>query len=150
MSACSIREFRREDLERVCEIELRSFPDPYPCQLFLVYHYLAPDLFLVAECEGRVVGYSVGVVEGREKGHLMSIAVDEAYRGRGLGRALIREFESRVRAAGASKVILEVSVKNRVAISLYKKLNYKVVGILPNYYPSGEDAYLMLKELSQG
>ncbi len=147
MSGCSIREFRVEDLERVCEIELRSFRDPYPCQLFIVYHYLAPGLFLVVECGGRVVGYSVGVVEGGKRGHLLSIAVDEAYRGRGLGRALVAEFESRVKAAGASSVVLEVSVKNEAAISLYRKLNYRVIGLLPKYYPSGEDAYLMLKEL---
>lgn len=144
---CTIREFRREDLARVCEIELRSFPYPYPCQLFLVYHHLFPRLFLVAECGNEVAGYSVGVIEGERRGHLVSIAVDEAYRGRGLGKALVEEFESRVRALGASRVLLEVSVNNVTAISLYRKLNYRVVKVLPSYYPNGEDAYLMLKEL---
>lgn len=147
MSECSIREFRREDLERVCEIEYRSFQYPYPCQVFLVYHYIFPSLFLVAECGGRVVGYSVGIVENGERGHLISIAVEEVYRGRGLGRSLIKEFESRVKALGATRVVLEVSVENSVALSLYERLNYRVVKVLRNYYPNGEDAYLMLKEL---
>lgn len=102
---------------------------------------------MVAECGGRVVGYSVGVIEEGSKGHLISIAVEEAYRGRGLGRSLIKEFEVRVKSLGVTEVVLEVSVSNSVAVSLYKKLNYKVIRVLKNYYPDGEDAYLMLKEL---
>ncbi|MCX8184555.1 MAG: ribosomal protein S18-alanine N-acetyltransferase [Sulfolobales archaeon] len=147
MPECSTREFKPEDLRRVCEIELRSFSHPYPCQLFLVYYYLFPKLFLVAECDNLVVGYAVGVVENGDKGHLASIAVDENYRGRGLGRALIEEFEARIKTLGVFKVYLEVSIRNEVAISLYRKLGYSVVGLLRKYYPDGEDAYLMLKEL---
>ncbi|MDW8011156.1 MAG: GNAT family N-acetyltransferase, partial [Sulfolobales archaeon] len=127
MSECSIRDFKPEDLQRVCEIELSSFSHPYPCQLFLVYHYLFPSLFLVAECGSRVVGYVVGVVENGDKGHLTSIAVDREYRGRGLGKSLIREFEVRIKSSGVFRVYLEVSVRNEVAISLYKKLGYRVV-----------------------
>lgn len=147
MSGCVIREFKKEDLSRVCEIETKSFPYPYPCHLFLIFHYLFPNLFIVVDCDDRVVGYSVGTIERNEGGHLVSIAVDEVYRGRGLGKALIAEFESRVKALGISKIVLEVSVKNEVAISLYRKLNYRVAGVLTSYYPNGEDAYLMLKEL---
>ncbi|MEM2007420.1 MAG: ribosomal protein S18-alanine N-acetyltransferase [Sulfolobales archaeon] len=143
-----VREFKREDLARVCEIELESFSYPYPCQLFLVFYNLFPQLFLVVECDSRVVGYSVGTIERNERGHLVSIAVSSAHRGKGLGKALIKEFEARVKSLGISRVVLEVSVKNKIAISLYKKLNYKVIDILPSYYPNGEDAYLMLKELS--
>ncbi|MEM1910606.1 MAG: ribosomal protein S18-alanine N-acetyltransferase [Sulfolobales archaeon] len=150
MSQCLIREFKREDLARVCEIEIESFPYPYPCQLFLLFYNLFPQLFLVVECGGMVVGYSVGTIERGEKGHLVSIAIDRAHRGKGLGKALVKEFEARVRSLGVSRVVLEVSVKNEVALSLYKKLNYKVVSVLPSYYPNGEGAYLMLKELSQG
>lgn len=147
MSHCTVREFRQEDLTKVCEIELKSFPYPYPCQLFLVYHYLFPRLFLVAECDNEVVGYSVGTIEEGGRGHLISIAVEEVFRGRGLGKALVKEFESRIKALGVSRVFLEVSVNNEAALSLYKKLNYKVAKILPCYYPNGEDAYLMFKEL---
>ncbi|MEM1930542.1 MAG: ribosomal protein S18-alanine N-acetyltransferase [Sulfolobales archaeon] len=149
MSQCLIREFKQEDLARVCEIELESFPYPYPCQLFLLFYNLFPQLFLVAECDGVVVGYSVGTIEGGERGHLVSIAIDRAHRGKGLGKALVKEFEARVRSFGVSRVVLEVSVKNEIALALYKKLNYKVISVLPNYYPNGEDAYLMLKELGQ-
>jgi len=144
---CSIRGFHQGDLARVCEIESKAFPYPYPCHIFIVYHHLFPDLFLVVECDGDVVGYSLGIIEGSTRGHLVSIAVDEKFRRRGLGEALIKEFENRLKTRGASEVVLEVSVNNTAAMSLYKKLGYRIISVLRGYYPNGEDAYLMLKEL---
>lgn len=144
---CSIREFRQEDLAKVCEIESKAFPYPYPCHIFIIYHHLFPELFLVVECDKEVVGYSLGIIEHNTRGHLISIAVDERFRRRGLGEALLREFENRLKTRGVPEAVLEVSVNNVAAISLYKKLGYKIVSVLREYYPDGEDAYLMLKEL---
>lgn len=144
---CSIREFRQEDLARVCEIESKAFPYPYPCHIFIIYHNLFPDLFLVVECDREVVGYSLGIIEHNIRGHLISIAIDERFRRRGLGEALMREFENKLKTRNISEAVLEVSVNNVAAISLYKKLGYKVVSVLREYYPNGEDAYLMLKKL---
>ncbi len=43
---------------------------------------------------------------------------------------------------------MEVRVSNEPAISLYKKLEYKILGIMPGYYSDGEDGYLMVKPVS--
>ncbi len=112
-----------------------------------MFHKLYPDLFLVAECCGRVIGYAVGIVEGNNEGHVVSIAVDPEFRGLGIGKALMRELERRFLGYDVSLIKLEVSVKNQVAINLYKSLGFKVVSRAPNYYPDGSDAYLMLKIL---
>ncbi|MEM1787876.1 MAG: ribosomal-protein-alanine acetyltransferase, partial [Pyrobaculum sp.] len=32
---------------------------------------------------------------------------------------------------------------NEPAISLYKKLGYVIISVIPRYYSDGEDAYLM-------
>jgi len=144
---CRIREFAPEDLEAVCKIEVESFPYPYPCKLFLAYQALFPEFFLVAECEGSVVGYALAVVERGGRAHVVSIAVTPGCRRRGLGRALMLSLEERFRRFGLSEVVLEVAVGNTAALSLYRSLGYSVVARIPRYYPDGEDAYLMSKKL---
>jgi len=144
---CRIREFVPEDLEAVCNIEVESFSYPYPCELFLVYRVLFPELFLVAECEGRVVGYALAVAERGGRAHVVSIAVTSEYRRRGLGKALILSLEERFRRLGLGEVVLEVAVSNVAAISLYRSLGYSIVRRIPSYYPDGEDAFLMSKKI---
>ncbi len=128
-------------------IEVKSFPYPYPYHLFIMFLKLFPKLFLVAECCGQVVGYVVGIIERGNEGHVVSLAVDPKYRGLGIGKSLMIELERRFREFNVSVVKLEVSVRNGVAINLYKSLGYVIAGRAPNYYPDGSDAYLMLKVL---
>lgn len=89
-----------------------------------------PDLFLVAEVEGRVVGVIIGAWDGR-RGWLHHLAVEEAYRGLGIGSALVREVEERLRAKGCLKVNLLVHAENMAARRLYQHLGYEeMTGIM--------------------
>ncbi|RLE74023.1 MAG: ribosomal-protein-alanine acetyltransferase, partial [Thermoprotei archaeon] len=42
---------------------------------------------------------------------------------------------------------LEVRISNTAAINLYKKLGFNIEKRLKNYYPDGEDCYVMTKKL---
>lgn len=89
-----------------------------------------PDLFLVAEVDGRVAGVMMGAWDGR-RGWLHHLAVGEAYRGKGIGAALVREVEERLRAKGCLKVNLLVRVENLAARRVYERLGYEeMTGIL--------------------
>jgi len=89
-----------------------------------------PDLFLVAEAEGRIVGVIMGAWDGR-RGWLHHLAVAEAYRGQGIGAALVREVEDRLRAKGCLKVNLLVRAENVAARRLYERLGYEeMAGII--------------------
>jgi len=145
---CKIREVTDNDISKVYDIELKSFKYPYPLYLFIMYLKLFPKLFIVVECEGEIVGYGIAIVESGKMGHIISIAIDPRYRGLGLGKALMKELERRLRSYGVNTVKLEVSVNNHVAINLYKSLGYKVVRRISRYYPDGSDAYLMTKNLT--
>lgn len=83
-----------------------------------------PDLFLVAEREGRVVGVILGAWDGR-RGWLHHLAVDAAHRQAGIGSALIAEVEARLRAKGCLKVNLLVWADNEAARRLYARLGYQ-------------------------
>lgn len=146
--SCKIRHVNDRDISEVYNIELKSFKYPYPLHLFIIYLKLFPELFLVVECENRVVGYGIAVIEPGKTGHIVSIAIDPKYRGLGLGKALMKELEGKLKTYGAMKVKLEVSVNNNIAINLYKSLGYKITKRMSRYYPDGSDAYVMIKNLT--
>jgi ribosomal protein S18 acetylase RimI-like enzyme len=82
-----------------------------------------PDLFLVAEADGQVVGVILGAWDGR-RGWLHHLAVSQAHRQRGIATALIRAVEAGLRAKGCLKVNLLVSRTNQAALGLYASLGY--------------------------
>ncbi|MEO3993566.1 MAG: ribosomal protein S18-alanine N-acetyltransferase [Desulfurococcaceae archaeon TW002] len=145
MSACIVRNASLKDLEKIIEIERKSFKYPYPMIVFISALFLNPELFLVIECGGHVKGYITGFITTSNCCHIASIAVDPEARGIGLGKKLLTSFEEKCSELNTRCLELEVSVSNEKALNLYKKLGYKIVERLPNYYPDS-DAYLMRKE----
>ncbi len=142
-----VRRARLEDLKRVCELEVLCFKNPYPPQLLAMYLALYPELFLVAEENGEVVGYVCGVVRSDGYGHVVSLCVHPSFRRRGIGEALMLSIEDVFRRVfGVCRYRLEVRVSNSPAIKLYRKLGYEVSAVLRSYYLDGEDAYLMIKD----
>ncbi len=144
-----VRPANVDDLDQVYLVELESFKYPYPREYLKALLALAGDLFLVLEVCGRIVGYVVGLIEFNAEGHILSIAVAKSFRGRGYGKKLMLELESRFKERGVRRIKLEVRKSNMIAISMYRKLGYRIVGVIPGYYPDGEDAYVMIKELKE-
>ncbi len=80
--------------------------------------------------------------------HLISIAVLEEHRGRGLGSRLLRRTIKIARERyHADSIYLEVRVSNVRAIKLYEKFGFRKVRIIPEYYRDGEDAFVMVLRL---
>jgi len=143
-----IRSVKTQEIERVERIERQSFSDPYPIEIFRILFESMPELFLVAvDSAGKqICGYGVASIHRRDErifGHIVSIAVDPAYRRRGIGTKIIRELIRRLQHAGCSGVSLEVRVTNIPALSMYGKLGFTQLSIIRNYYRDGEDAALM-------
>lgn len=78
-----------------------------------------PDLFLVAEADGKLIGSVLGGFDGR-RGLVYHLAVDESHRKQGLGQALMVELESRLRAKGCIRCYLLVTKDNESAIRFYQ------------------------------
>lgn len=83
-----------------------------------------PDLFLVAEREGTLVGAVLGRFDGR-RGWVNHLAVTEASRRLGIGRQLMVDLERRLRAKGCPKVNLQVEPTNEAACGFYEHLGYR-------------------------
>jgi ribosomal protein S18 acetylase RimI-like enzyme len=86
-----------------------------------------PDLFLVAESEGRIIGSVIGGYDGR-RGLIYHLAVDAEFRSMGIGSQLMEEVESRLRDKGCLKSYLLVTVDNPEAEEYYKRHGWQSMG----------------------
>jgi len=78
-----------------------------------------PDLFLVAESEGAIIGSVIGGFDGR-RGLIYHLAVANSFRGMGIGSRLMDEVESRLQAKGCLKCYLLVTHDNPEAEGYYQ------------------------------
>lgn len=78
-----------------------------------------PNLFLVAECEGEIIGSVIGGYDGR-RGLIYHLAVSTSFRGQGIGSKLMDEVEERLRAKGCLKCYLLVIEGNHEAETYYQ------------------------------
>ena len=83
-----ITDAKPDYLDAIYEVERSSFERPYPKGLLKFYLLLNPRTFLIAKDSrsGRIVGYAVGLLQWGLVGHVISIAVLEEYRRKGIGR----------------------------------------------------------------
>lgn len=84
-----------------------------------------PELFLVADCGGRIVGTVMAGHDG-VRGWLHRLAVAEGFRRRGVATRLVREAERGLRRLGCPKVNLQVRATNAAVVAFYESLGYLV------------------------
>jgi ribosomal protein S18 acetylase RimI-like enzyme len=83
-----------------------------------------PDLFLVAECDDKIIGSVIGGYDGR-RGLIYHLAVNAAFRGQGIGSRLMDEVESRLRSKGCLKCYLLVADDNREVETYYQQRGWQ-------------------------
>ncbi len=83
-----------------------------------------PDLFLVAEHGGAVVGTVMAGYDGH-RGWVNYLAVAPQAKRSGLGRRLMAAAEAKLAALGCTKVNLQVRTGNAAAAAFYEALGYR-------------------------
>jgi len=94
----------------------------------------------VAEADGQVLGWAVGLIRQHHKGRsgrIYAIAVHPDVRGRHVGQQLAQQTIHELAQRGALRTYLEVRVDNLPAIRLYRKLGFVDDRPIPNYYGIG-------------
>jgi ribosomal protein S18 acetylase RimI-like enzyme len=85
------------------------------------------EFIKIAVIKENLAGFVVGEIDDDcpELGYLWLIAVDERFRGSGIGRELFKNFLNDI---GKSVKWIEIGTQcnNRVAISLYEKFNFRM------------------------
>jgi ribosomal protein S18 acetylase RimI-like enzyme len=83
-----------------------------------------PDLFLVAESDGRIIGSVIGGFDGR-RGLIYHLAVSSPFRGKGIGSCLMDEVELRLQAKGCLKCYLLVTDDNLEVADYYQRRGWQ-------------------------
>jgi len=98
-----------------------------------------------------IIGFIISRLAADEA-EILSVAVDIAWRGRGLSRDLLRTHLGYLAGRGIRTVFLEVEENNVAAVRLYRGAGFRVVGRREQYYsdPDGEhlNALVMQRDLS--
>lgn len=154
-----IRRCERDDIQAVISINLETLPEHYSDYFYYEILSEFPETFLVAEIEGKMMGYVMCRIEYgfshlkrlglARKGHVVSVAVKPEHRGKGVGSMLMRTAQDAMVAKGATESYLEVRVTNSEAIALYQRLGYGVASRLEAYYKDGEAALVMAAKIGQ-
>lgn len=107
--------------------------------------------FVFAERAGRTIGYACyGPVPCTISSHnLYWIAVHPEFQGRGLGKALMREAERRMIAAGGTRIYIDTSYKAQYddTRAFYESLGYALGALLKDFYSPGDDKVIYYKIL---
>ncbi len=121
--------------------------DPHPSSLgrFVggLRHILDGDETPPEERNELVVGF-VGVWLLIDEAHIVTIAVRDGHRRRGVGELLLIAAIETALKDRQEVVTLECRVSNAVALRLYEKYGFRRVDIRPRYYSDdNEDAYVL-------
>jgi ribosomal-protein-alanine N-acetyltransferase len=138
-----IRPASFDDISSIVEIENKTNQMPWSKAQFLssmeVGHY---SVVMHKDCD--ILGFAIYSPIIPES-HLLNIAIDPAYQGKGLGDKLLQQIILQNRTIGVKTISLEVRVSNLPAINLYEKRGFLKDAIRPDYYSGSpkEDALLM-------
>jgi ribosomal-protein-alanine N-acetyltransferase len=136
------------DLDGVLEVEAESFTNPWTREMYAwelqnrsvchIYVVRTPDCAVAGFCAFWRVFDEV---------HINNLAMRPAYRGRGIGTALLQHVLAEAAQLGAHRATLEVRASNTGARRLYERLGFYVAGTRRNYYSSPvEDALILWRD----
>ncbi len=124
-----IRPYKPHDEAMVVELWRIVFPDSPP------HNDLSrdidskldvqPELFLVAEVEGDIVGTAMAGYDGH-RGWVYYVAVHPDHRRQGIGTRLMAAVEDGLIAQGCPKLNLQIRTDNTVVQAFYESLGYHV------------------------
>ncbi len=135
-----------EDLDAIHALEKAAFPSPWRREFFESELRADSRLNLIARDRGALVGY-VFAMWFFDEMHINKIAVDEHVRRRGIALRLMRECDDFAVRNGIHSISLEVRETNEGAQAFYTRLGFGSLYVRPRYYPDGEAAVVMMREV---
>jgi GNAT superfamily N-acetyltransferase len=102
-----------------CRTHLKNYLDS-------VHGSFKPELTYVARHGDRLAGYLISVSFTEGIAHIIDVAVDDPFRGKGLASAMIDRLVRDSGAAGYKSIELAVTSSNRDALRLYRHKGFEI------------------------
>jgi len=143
-----LRALHARDLPALMRVENEAYEFPWTEGIFRDCLAAGYECWVLEE-DGALLGYGVLSAAAGEA-HILNVCIAAEYRGRGLGRLLVRRLLDLARWHRAYQVFLEVRPSNPTAIALYRSEGFSEIGMRKDYYPARrgrESAIVMGLEL---
>jgi [ribosomal protein S18]-alanine N-acetyltransferase len=157
MSTVQVRDYHPQDFAALHALDLECFSPGIAYGEDELRQFLSARDAVVriarlqdANTGDTIVGFLIAqIYRGRPtfQARIITIDVAPSHQRRGVGRLLMDVCEEELKSRSVARVRLEVSVTNISAQAFYRKYKYDVVGRIPAYYPTGEDALVLQKQL---
>ena len=131
------------DLETIKDILQTEFDE------FWTYEILQQELlsnnskYIVAKSLDNIIVGFAGIKIILDTAELMNIVTKKSFRANGIGKLMLKYLINMCKKEKIKTLNLEVNSQNTIAINLYKKYNFKEVGLRKKYYNNTYDAILM-------
>jgi ribosomal-protein-alanine N-acetyltransferase len=145
-----IRMLQAMDLNRVVEIERSAYPFPWSRGIFADCIRVGYDCWGL-QVRDLLVAYAIQTHAAGES-HLLNLCVDPEWQRAGYGRILLEHAIGHAALNDCSSMFLEVRPSNPVAIRLYQRRGFEIVGERRNYYRAEkgrETAIVMRLDLTE-
>ena len=137
-----------KDLDEIYNLERRSFKrDSFSKELILNLITKNTCFFKLVDDESSssIVGFIIIIQDREERVNLINFLIRKGERKSGYGSFLLKHTLKKVKTIGKIKtIVLNVNSKNKAAISLYQKFDFRIVKRIENYYRDKQSAYLMI------
>jgi ribosomal-protein-alanine N-acetyltransferase len=132
------------DEPQVRLIEDENFEFAWTEEDFEYYRKKKKCVGCVAKFQGKIVGFMIFELL-KTRIHVVNFAVAKNFQRMGVGRCLVKNLYRRLSTQQRTRILLEVRERNLAAQLFFRKMGFKAILPLKNYYPDlpDEDAYLM-------
>lgn len=138
-----IRWMIRRDMPEVLGIENDCFEFSWTEDDFIRCLRQRNCIGMVAECDDRVVGFMIYELH-KNRLHILNFAVHSDYRRQGVGNAMMQKLIGKLSWERRNQITLEVRETNLDAQLFLRKLGFKAIRVLRDFYDdTADDAYLM-------
>jgi len=134
-----------EEFEKFCDLRWKILRAPWNRPKHKIEDEINDKSIKLIACDenGKIIGTGRARFNSSTEAEIKSMAVEENYRGKGIGSKIIFELERKIKETEARKIVISSRDK---AVEFYKKHGYRVISESYNLY--GEvPHYTMMKEL---
>ena len=104
--------------------------------------------YIIAKINQEIVAFA-GITIILDEANIMNIVVKKEKRGNKIGKLLLKNLIEISKKMQTKSITLEVNIKNKIAINLYKNFEFKEIGIRKKYYNNKDDAIIMTKQIEK-
>jgi tRNA threonylcarbamoyl adenosine modification protein YeaZ/ribosomal-protein-alanine acetyltransferase len=141
------RSWTQIDLIEIYALEKRIYlDDPWSLAQFKEEFASKFRQYLIAEFEGKIIGYA-GVMVAGDVSDILTLTVAPEFRRRGIAREFLKRMIDWSRNQKVEAIMLEMRVNNIEAEPLYLAHGFRQISERADYYGPGLTAIVMRKEL---